>query len=97
MSAAALSANDSLVVIGDVESFCAPLTITHDREFVQVTIAPHFAPSATYVRAIRQREASANAWQYSALIARQVEEVAALVSSPSLVAWLLDCGFVRNP
>lgn len=92
-----MNAASALVVIGDVESFCDPLTITNDREFVQVAIAPRFAQATTYVRAIRQREGKANAWQYSAAIARQVEEVAALVSTPALVAWLLDCGFVLTP
>jgi len=86
----ALSAVDSLVVIGDVETFGQPLTISHDGEFVQVTIAPHFKPTVTYCRRIGY---GSNESRCSA-VADEVEKVAALVSHPSLVAWLLDCGFV---
>ena len=90
MSARALSSVDSLVVIGDVESFCEPLTITHDGEFVQVTISPRFKHAATYCKRVTY---GSNEDRCSH-VADEVEKVAALVSSPSLVAWLLDCGFV---
>lgn len=96
MNVRALSSVDSLVVIGDVESFGAPMTISHDGEFVQVTIAPHFKPAATYCKAVPRIQSRQNPEWYGAEIARTVAEVAGLVSSPSLVAWLLDCGFVLN-
>lgn len=86
----ALASVDSLVVIGDVESFGQPLTITHDGEFVQVTIAPHFKPATTYCKRVNY---GSNEDRCSH-VADEVEKVAALVSHPSLVAWLLDCGFV---
>jgi hypothetical protein len=83
----------SLVVIGDVDSFATPMTISHDGDFVQVQLAPRFEPARTYAKQIRARLGRTNG-EACKLVAQHVEEVAALVSTPALVAWLLDSGFV---
>lgn len=88
-----MNAAASLVVIGDVESFAVPMTIAHDGEFVQVTLAPRFRDAVTYARQFRGRLGMTSA-EVCAHVAGHVEETAALVSTPALVAWLLDCGFV---
>lgn len=78
-----------LVVIGDVSGFINRPQITHDSDFIQVTIAGN-----AYARAIRHRTGRA-AEIYGAGVAKHVEEVASLVSQPSLIDWLIDSGFVR--
>jgi len=78
----------ALVVLGDVESFGVPMTIAQDGEFVQVTIAPRFQPARVYALPLtNRRRVAAND------IVAHIEEAAALVSTPALVAWLIDCGF----
>jgi hypothetical protein len=90
MSAAALA----LTTVGNVLDFGGVREILHDSDFVQVRIADASSNITTYARAIRQRSGLDNAWGYAAHVARTVEETASLVSTPALVAWLLDSGFV---
>jgi hypothetical protein len=87
-----MSAVASLVALGNAADFGNPTTVAHCSDYVQVTIHT-LTGDRVYARRIRQRSGLLNAWGYSAQMARQCEEAAALVSSPALVAWLLDCGF----
>lgn len=86
----------ALVAIADVSSFADVKQITHDSDFVQVTIHDSLGRDRTYARQIRKRNGLPAAWSFSSQMARQIEEAAALVSTPALVAWLVDSGFVLH-
>lgn len=85
-----MNAATALVVLADVSHFGAPITIDHDGEFVQVTIAPNLGTARTYCKRVSYNGNE----DRCAHIADEVEKVAAIVGWPSLTAWLLDCGFV---
>lgn len=83
----------AITMIGDASHFDGVSAITHDGEFVQVRLRQLIGPDRVYVRKIRQRGGPAQAWTYSAAMARTVEEAAAMFSTPALIAWLIDSGF----
>jgi hypothetical protein len=85
-----------MVVIGNVESFVDRKEVTFDSDFVQVHVHSR-SGTLVYVRSIRQRNGEADAKNFARILADHVEEVVSLVSTPSLVAWLLDCGFSVIP
>lgn len=85
-----------LVAIGNVADYGAVRDISHDSDYVQVRIADIYGNLATYTRRIRQRTGVIDATGYSKAMAAQVTEVAGLVGTPALVAWLLDSGFVLS-
>lgn len=86
----------SITCIGDVENFANVTTITHDSDYVQVTIAPPFGQSRTWSKLIPTRATSTPKAVAGELLARHIEEAAALVSTPALEAWLADSGFTLN-
>lgn len=84
---------EPLVSVGNVSDFDAVREVLHDSEYVQVRLLNKAGELVTYARQIRQRCGIENAWGYAQLMAGQVQEVAAMVSAPALVAWLIDAGF----